>query len=36
MAESKLRNLSTDFAVDVIKMCENIKGHYMKQSRPHP
>lgn len=28
MAESKLRNLSTDFAVDVIKMCENIKGHY--------
>ena len=28
MAESKLRNLSTDFAVDVIRMCENIKGHY--------
>ncbi|MBQ7121396.1 MAG: four helix bundle protein [Clostridia bacterium] len=28
MAESKLRNLSTDFAVDVIKMCENTKGHY--------
>ncbi|MBE7013174.1 MAG: four helix bundle protein [Ruminococcaceae bacterium] len=28
MAESKLRNLSTDFAVKVIKICENIKGHY--------
>ncbi|MBE6771271.1 MAG: four helix bundle protein [Ruminococcaceae bacterium] len=28
MAESKLRNLSTCFAVDVIKVCGNIKGHY--------
>jgi four helix bundle protein len=28
MAESKLRDLSTDFAVNVIKLCENIKGHY--------
>jgi four helix bundle protein len=28
MAESKLRDLSTDFAVKVIKMCESIKGHY--------
>ena len=28
MAESKLRDLSTDFAVKVIKMCDNIKGHY--------
>ena len=28
MADSKLRDLSTDFAVKVIKMCENIKGHY--------
>ncbi len=28
MAESKLRDLSTDFAVKVIKLCENIKGHY--------
>ena len=28
MAESKLRELSTDFAVKVIKMCDNIKGHY--------
>lgn len=27
MAESKLRNLSTDFAVQTIKVCENIKGH---------
>ena len=26
--ESKLRDLSTDFAVNVIKLCENIKGHY--------
>ena len=28
MAESKLRELSTDFAVKVIKFCETIKGHY--------
>lgn len=28
MAESKLRDLSTDFAVQVIKLCESIKGHY--------
>ena len=28
MAESKLRNLSTDFAVKIVKLCENIKGHY--------
>jgi len=28
MAESKLRNLSTEFAVDIIKLCEKIKGHY--------
>ena len=28
MAESKLRSLSTDFAVEVIKLCENTKGHY--------
>ncbi len=28
MAESKLRDLSTDFAVKVIKMCDSIKGHY--------
>ena len=28
MAESKLRDLSTDFAVKVIKMCDGIKGHY--------
>lgn len=28
MAESKLRELSTDFAVKVIKLCETIKGHY--------
>ena len=28
MAESKLRELSTDFAVQIIKICEQIKGHY--------
>ncbi len=28
MAESKLREISTDFAVEVIKLCETIKGHY--------
>ena len=28
MAESKLRDISTDFAVKTIKLCENIKGHY--------
>lgn len=28
MAESKLRNLSVDFSVKIIKLCENIKGHY--------
>lgn len=27
MAESKLRELSTDFAVKIIKTCESIKGH---------
>lgn len=28
MAESKLRNLSTNFAVKTIKLCETIKGHH--------
>ena len=28
MPESKLRDLSTDFAVKSIKLCEMIKGHY--------
>ena len=28
MADSKLRELSTVFAVKVIKMCDGIKGHY--------
>ena len=28
MAGSRLRDLSTDFAVKVIKMCDGIKGHY--------
>ena len=28
MAENKLAKLSMDFAVEVLKMCDNIKGHY--------
>ena len=28
MTESKLRELSTDFAVKIIKLCETIKGHH--------
>ena len=28
MAESKLRNLSMDFAVEVLKICDGIKGHF--------
>ena len=28
MAENKLAYLSMDFAVEVLKICENIKGHY--------
>ena len=28
MSESKLRELSTDFAIKIIKLCETIKGHY--------
>ena len=28
MAESKLRELSMDFAVKIIKTCETIKGHH--------
>ena len=28
MAESKLRDLSIDFAVNIIKLCDSIKGHY--------
>lgn len=28
MAESKLRTLSMEFAVNVIKLCDTIKGHY--------
>lgn len=28
MVESKLRDLSTEFAVQVIKLCETVKGHY--------
>ena len=28
MKENKLVNLSMDFAIKIIKLCENIKGHY--------
>ena len=28
MAKSKLRDLSVDFAVKVIKLCNNVKGHH--------
>ena len=28
MAESKLRELSTNFAVKIIKLCESVKGHH--------
>lgn len=28
MSSSKLRELSVDFAVKTIKLCENVKGHY--------
>ena len=28
MKENKLADLSMDFAVDVLKLCDNIKGHY--------
>ena len=28
MAEIKLSELSMDFAVDVLKLCDGIKGHY--------
>ena len=34
MAESKLRELSTDFAVKVIKLCNCIKGHYSLVNQP--
>ena len=27
MAESKLRESSTEFAVKIIKLCDNVKGH---------
>lgn len=28
MAESKLRSLSVNFSVNVVKMCDGIKGHH--------
>ncbi len=28
MGESRLKNLSVEFAVDIIKLCEGIKGHF--------
>ena len=28
MTENKLADLSMDFAVEILKLCDNIKGHY--------
>ncbi len=28
MSENKLAGLSMEFAVEILKMCDNIKGHY--------
>ena len=28
MSENKLADLSMDFAVELLKLCDNIKGHY--------
>ena len=28
MTESKLRDLSMDFAVETLKLCDSIKGHF--------
>ncbi len=28
MKENKLAEISMDFAVEILKMCDNIKGHY--------
>ncbi len=28
MSENKLADLSMDFAVEILKICDNIKGHY--------
>ena len=28
MSENKLANLSMDFAVEILKMCDDVKGHY--------
>ena len=28
MAENKLADLSMDFAVEILKLCDGIKGHY--------
>ena len=28
MSENKLADLSTDFAIEILKLTENIKGHY--------
>lgn len=28
MGENKLADLSLDFAVEILKICDDIKGHY--------
>ena len=34
MSENKLAELSMDFAVEVLKMCDNINGHYSIVNQP--
>ena len=36
MKENKLIDLSTDFAIKIIKLCETIKGHYSLVNQLEP
>lgn len=36
MAESKLRDLSMDFSVETLKLCDSIKGHFSINPKIHP
>lgn len=33
MRENKLADLSLDLAIQIIKMCDNIKGHYSSKNQ---
>ncbi|MBE6686439.1 MAG: four helix bundle protein [Ruminococcaceae bacterium] len=33
MAENKLADMSTEFAIQILKLTENIKGHYSLSNR---